>query len=173
MRKSVLASSLLALGLTLGSAPISAQFFVGANAVMPSGDYADYAKTGWMVTAGYGFWKSSNESLTLWVEGAYGQNSHEGDHGEKTKLMMANADVTYNFSPAANTSPYLIGSVGYLSHGYDAGELGDFDETEGGFGVGAGGGIGFGKFWLEARYVMGMGDLDETKFIMIGAGVSF
>jgi len=173
MRRSVIGLSSLALGLVLGAAPLTAQFYVSANATLPQGDYKEYAKTGWMATAGYGFWSSSNEAMTAWIEGAYGQNSHEGDFSEKTKLMMVSGAITYSFSPGASTSPYLLGSVGYLSHGYDAGDLGDFDETEGGIGVGAGAGVGFGKFFVEARYVMGMGDLDDTKFLMVGAGILF
>ncbi len=173
MKRVIPGVAALVASVSLVASPLAAQVYVGANATLPQGDYKEYAKTGWMATAGYGFWSTANEALTVWAEGAYGQNSHEGDHGEKTKLLMVSGAVTYSFSPGANTSPYLLGSVGYLSHSYDAGDLGDFDASESGIGIGAGGGVGFGKFFVEARYVMGMGDLDDTKFLMVGAGILF
>ena len=173
MRKVVIASSLLALGLTLGSAPVAAQFYVGGYATMPSGDYADYAKTGWMAEAGYGFWKSSNDRLTLWVSGSYGSNSHEGDAGDKTNLLMGLGSVTFNLTANPDAGPYLLGHVGYLSHMYKPGDD-DFESaSEGGLAFGGGLGDGCNKFWVEARYITASIEESTTAFIMIGAGISF
>src|SRR5690606_12982580 len=147
MRKVVLASSLLALGLTLASAPVSAQLYVGAYASLPSGDYGDGVKTGWMAEAGYGFWKSSNDRLTLWVSGSYGSNSWKGEEadGGKTNIMMGLGSVTYDITSNPNGGPYLIGHIGYLNAKASFEDI-DF-EAEGGVAFGGGVGYGMGKFF--------------------------
>ena len=174
MRKAVLASSLLALGLTLGSAPVSAQFYVGGYATLPSGDYADFAKTGWMAEAGYGFWKTSNDRLTLWVSGSYGSNSWEDDglvDGGKTNIMMGLGSVTYDITSNPDGGPYLLGHIGYLNAKASVDDL----DTEGEGGVAFGGGLGYGmgKFWLEGRYITASLDGGTIAIIMIGAGITF
>jgi hypothetical protein len=174
MRKLVIASSLLALGITLVSAPVSAQLDVGAYASLPSGDYADFAKTGWMAEAGYGFWKSSNDRLTLWVSGSYGSNSWDDDgliDGGKTNIMMGLGSVTYNITSNPDTGPYLLGHIGYLNAKNSADDL-DF-EGEGGLAFGGGLGYGFGKFWAEGRYITASVGDGTLAMILIGAGISF
>ncbi len=174
MRRLVLASSLLALGLTLGSAPASAQFYVGAYASLPSGDYAEFAKTGWMAEAGYGFWKSSNDRLTLWVSGSYGSNSWEDDggfDGGKTNIMMGLGSVTYNITANPESGPYLIGHIGYLNAKASFEDV-DF-EGEGGLAFGGGLGYGMGKFFLEGRYITASVGDGTLAMILIGAGITF
>lgn len=171
MRRLVISSSLLALAVTVVSAPLSAQLYVGAYASVPSGDYADGVKTGWMAEAGYGFWKSSNDRLTLWVSGSYGSNSWEEGDGGKTNIMMGLGSVTYNLTASTESGPYLLGHVGYL-RGKDSFEDVDF-EAEGGLAFGGGAGYNLGKFWIEGRYITASLDDFTLSFMLIGAGISF
>lgn len=173
MRRLVISGSMLALAVTIVSAPVTAQFYVGAYASLPSGDYADFAKTGWMAEAGYGFWKSSNDRLTLWVSGSYGSNSWDDDGSSdgKTNIMMGLGSVTYNITSNPDSGPYLLGHIGYLNSKASVDDL----DTEGEGGVAFGGGVGYGmgKFWLEGRYITASVGDGTLAFILIGGGISF
>jgi hypothetical protein len=171
MRRLVISGSLLALAVTLVSAPVSAQFYVGGYASLPSSDYGEFAKTGWMAEAGYGFWKSSNERLTLWVSGSYGSNSWEGEGDGKTNIMMGLGSATYNLTASAESGPYLMGHVGYLNSKASFEDV-DFD-GEGGVAFGGGAGWFFGKFFVEGRYITASIDEATLGLILIGAGISF
>lgn len=156
----------------LGAAPLAAQlgFHIGAGVTNPSSDYADFAKTGWMALGGVTF--SIPAPIKVQVDAMYGMNNHEGDTGEKTSIYGGMANAVYNIG-AGTIKPYVLGGVGYLSHAYDAGNLGDFDETEWAFAWNVGGGINFGlgglSLFAEARYL----DRDGTAIIPIFAGLRF
>jgi hypothetical protein len=171
MRRSVLGASSLALGLALAAAPLNAQFFAGAYATLPSGDYGEYAKTGWMAEAGYGFWRSANDRLAVWGAVGYGSNSHEGDADDKTNLLSGQAEVTYSLM-AGGDGAYLIGTLGYLRHTYSPGNDAFDSVSEGGISFGGGAGWSFGKFWVEGRYTTASIENSTTAFIMLGAGIS-
>lgn len=171
MRRLVISGSLFALALTVVSAPVSAQLYVGAYATLPSADYADGVKTGWMAEAGYGFWKSSNERLTLWVSGSYGSNAWEDTDGGKTNVMTALGSVTYNLTANPKTGPYLLGHLGYLRAKASFEDV-DF-EAEGGLAFGGGAGYSMGKFWFEGRYITASIDDGTLAMILLGAGISF
>jgi hypothetical protein len=166
-----MSGSLLALAVTIVSDPVSAQLYVGAYASMPSSDYGDVVKTGWMAEAGYGFWKSSNERLTLWVSGSYGSNSWEEGDGGKTNIMMGLGSATYNLTATPGNGPYLLGHIGYLNAKNSFEDV-DF-EGEGGVAFGGGAGYSMGKFWLEGRYITASLDGGTLALILIGAGISF
>lgn len=172
MRRSVIGAASLALGVALGAAPLPAQFFAGAYATLPSGDFADYAKTGWMAEAGYGFWQGANDRLTLWGAAGYGSNSHEGSAGDKTNLLTVAAEATYSLT-ASESGAYLIGTLGYMRHTYSPGNDAFDSESEGGISFGGGAGWSFGKFWVEGRYATASIENSTTAFLMLGAGVSF
>lgn len=173
MRRLVIGASTLAAALVLGAAPATAQFYVGGFATIPQSDYEIYAKTGWMVEAGYSPWRSADERFALWISGAYGSNTHEGDDDEKTNLFMGLAGATYALMQGSSVEPYLIGTVGYLSHKYDAGASGFDDETDGGLAFGGGIGLFFAPVFVEARYMTASINDFNTSFIMLGAGVAF
>jgi hypothetical protein len=158
----------------LGTSSASAQFFVGGYATLPQSDFKDYANTGWMAAAGYKAFTSADERFGLWVEGDYGSNKHEGDDNEKTNILMGLLTPVYNITSGGSATPYLLGSVGYLSHMYKAGDSGYGNESDGGIVFGGGLGVGFGdKFWADARYMTASINGYKTAFLMIGAGTSF
>jgi hypothetical protein len=173
MRRLIISSSLLALAVTVVSAPVSAQLYVGAYASLPSGDYGEFAKTGWMAEAGYGFWSSSNDRLTLWVSGSYGSNSwdDDGESDGKTNLMMALGSATYSLTANPESGPYLLGHVGYMNTKASADDV-DYD-AEGGVAFGGGVGYSLGKFWLEGRYITASIGDGTLAIMLIGAGITF
>lgn len=142
-----------------------ASFFLGGGVVMPSGDYGDFAKTG------YGGMGGVNLSLPALpinarVEALYLYNSHEGTDAGSTSLYGGMASATYSF--AGPTGLYLIGGIGYMNHYFNA-PSGQTSAGEWDFTWGIGGGITFSKLFAEARY-MQRGD---TKFIPIMVGIKF
>ena len=172
MRRLVIGASTLAAALVLGAAPASAQFYVGAYAVIPSGDFGDVAKTGWAAEAGFQLFESANEKLSLYVSGGYGQNKSSDDVVEADfTQIMGLGHVVYDLTAGGSATPYLIGSAGYLSQKI---EVGDASETEGGIVFGGGIGLGFSsRFWVEGKYMTASINDETTSFIMLGGGVSF
>jgi|CXWL01.1.fsa_nt_gi hypothetical protein len=173
MRRSVLSAALLLTGFALATAPLSAQGFVGAGLSMPSGDYGNYAKSGWVVNAGFRPYQSADKRMSIWAEGLYGSNKHDGAGDDKTNLFGGFGSITYNLTAEASAVPYLIGSAGYLVHSYKSGTSSTFDESSGGVGFGGGAGVGIKKFYLEARYLTAKIEGESTAFIMFTAGITF
>ncbi|MEO8478314.1 MAG: hypothetical protein ABI542_01680 [Gemmatimonadota bacterium] len=173
MRRSLIGISTLALGLVLATAPARAQqVFVAGGVTLPSGDFGDGFKTGWVANAGVSFWASANGRAKLWAEGLYGQNKVDAtvDTDLKATLMGGFGSITYNLTGGSSTVPYLIGTVGYLREKISAG--GD-SESKGGLGFGGGAGLSFGKPYIEARYLTASIGGGTTSFIMAVVGVTF
>jgi hypothetical protein len=174
MRRFLIGASTLALAITLGTTSASAQFFVGAGATLPSGDYGDYAKTGWLVNAGVEAWRSASGKLAIFAEGLFGSNSHDDVDGDKTNIYGGLGSVTYGLgSQDASMSPYLIGSAGYLVHQYKSTEFAEFEGSDGGVAFGGGAGLFFDPAFVEARYMTFSVDGESTAFIFVGAGFTF
>lgn len=174
MRRFMIAASLLTLSLAVTATPATAQkFFVGGGVTMPTSDYKEYAKNGWMLNAGFSPWRSADKRMTIWTEGVFGSNNHEGSGDEKTNLYGGFGSVTYNLTEDAPAVPYLIASVGYLVHQYKAGNTSFGDSSDGAPSFGGGGGVGFGKFYVEGRYFTATIDNDKTSFFLFAAGITF
>jgi opacity protein-like surface antigen len=162
---------ILSLFLTAAAVPLQAQlgFFVGGGATMPSGDFGDYARTGWMALGGMNF--GVGMPVSFRAEGMYGSNSHEGDSGDKTNLLGGMASASYVFGLSGPISPYITAGIGALSHQYSPGTGESISEWKALFGGGAG--INFSLaalgLFLEARYLV----RDDTAFIPLVAGIRF
>ena len=159
----------------LGAAPLAAQlgFHIGAGVTMPSSDYGNYAKTGWMGIGGVTF-SLGPAPIKIQVDALYGINDHEEDPnapGAKTAVYGGMGNAVYNIG-AGPIKPYVLGGVGYLSHAYSD-DSGDFNDTKWKFAWNIGGGVNFGlgglTVFAEARYL----DRDRTAFIPIFAGLRF
>jgi len=146
-------------------------YFLGAGATLPTGEYGDYAKTGWMVDGGAGMPVGTDGRLWFGADAMYGSNKHDDDTGDKTNLYGAFGNVGYQFMQAA-PSPYIYGAAGLLVHHYSPGDSGFDSESETKFAWGGGAGyvipIGSASLWAEARYVARA----DTKFIPIMVGVT-
>ncbi len=168
MRRLVIGASTLVAALVL-AAPVHAQstVFVGAYATLPQSDFKDTNKTGWMAAAGFKPYASADGRFGLWLEGEYGQNTTKATDGPKSKLLMGMVTPEYNLTTGSSTTPYLLGSLGYLHA-----KTGDFSSNS--LVYGAGLGVGFAKnIWIDARYMMSKKNGFTTSFILAGAGVSF
>ena len=157
------------------AAPAAAQnrpfYFLGAGLTMPTGEYGDYAKSGWMLDGGVGLPMGTDGKMWVGGDVMYGSNKHEGSAGDKTNLYGASGNVGYQFVPNA-LSPYVYGTAGLLVHSYSPGDSGFDSESDTSFAWGGGAGVaapvGGASIWAEARYV----SRGDTKFIPILVGVT-
>lgn len=173
MRRVILGTIALILSITLTPSTATAQGFIGAGLTMPSGDFKEYAKTGFAVNAGFRPWMSADERASVWVEGLFASNKHEGSSGDKTNLFGGFASASYSLTAGASANPYVIGSLGYLVHSYKPGTSGFESESEGGIGFGGGVGVEMSKFYIEARYMSASIEGSSTSFIMFTVGRVF
>lgn len=165
------------------SAPLTAQaqsIYVLAGPTFPTGDFADFANTGWFAAGGVTFPVGENG---LWVgfEGSYGINNHDVDapaeffvqDGDKTNLLGAMALLGYNIQTEGSVNPFIWGGAGLLAHRFVP-EVGD-NETDTNFGYQFGAGLSFGGDdsnvhpFVEAR----LEGSKESKFVAAEGGLSF
>lgn len=148
--------------------------YVGGGATLPTGDFGDFAKTGWQAVGGF-LYPVGPEGLAIGVEGFYGQNKHKDEAAltsdDKTSPYGAMAIVDYGVQTNANLVPYFFGGVGVMVHRFSTTGA---SESETQFGYEAGAGIEFTVapkigIFLEGRY---MGSKD-TQFVSALAGVAF
>lgn len=167
MRRFVAAGLTLVAALALSATPAQAQFFVGAGLTLPSGDFDGY-KAGPALNAGVAVLKSADERMKVWVEGFFGTNKFDSEAVDiSATLMGAYGAVTYDLTAGGSATPYLIGGLGYMTIKEDE------SDREGGVGFYGGGGVGFGKAWIEARYASASINDDTLAFMGLMVGYSF
>jgi len=161
--------------------------YIAGGATIPTGDFGNYAKTGWMAAGGVVFNDIGTAGLGLGVEGFYGENKHKSDdvdpgfdYGDsKTNPYGIMGIAVYNFDTGGSILPYVFGGLGWMAHKYTADPLGvDVNETFSGFGYQLGVGVGFDlsesiELFGEGRYMGGSGDVSDTKFFGVFAGLAF
>lgn len=153
-------------------AQIGTRFLIGGGVQIPTGDFAQYAKTGWHALGGVEF-SPPLSPVGFRVDGFYGRSSHEGTTGEATNLYGGLGSVVYHIG-AGPARPYVLGSAGFAVHGYDAGSSLLSDQSEGKFTWG--GGVGFNlalgglNAFAEGRY---LARGSETQFIPLVVGLTF
>ncbi len=162
--------------------PFTAQaqsVFVLGGISSPSGDFGDYAKTGWLGAVGVTF-PVGDAGLWAGVEGSYGQNKHDEDvvgvdAGDKTTLFGVMAILGYDIQTEGNVNPYIWGGAGLQSHKFTSPLFPAFDETSSKFGYQFGAGIGFGSEessvhpFVEGRFQ----GSEDSKIIAGEVGLSF
>lgn len=146
----------------------SAYLFGSAGVTLPMGDYGDYAKTGWLGSAGLGY--NLTDNAFIGGEAMYGSNKHEVT-GDKTDLMGFGGYAGYGFGKPGGGSkviPYLIGGVGILNHKFIPAS--GASESEWKLMFSGGGGLffpmGTAGLFLETRYLK----RGDTGFMPIMAG---
>jgi len=144
----------------------------GAGVTFPSGDYSEYAKTGYLGVAGLSF-PVGPEGLAVIGEGFFGQNSHDLD-GDKTYPWGGMAGLLYDLAPANVGGFYFFAQAGVMVHKYSS----DTSEGSSDTGLGFGGGAGYGfplgntELFLEGRYMQGSFDAGGTGFFGVVGGVA-
>lgn len=167
MRRFVLAASILTLSLAVTATPATAQGFIGGGVTTPMGDFGDGAKMGWAINAGFRPYQSADERMSVSLEGLYGQNNYKGTVDGKFTTMGGFGSLTYNLTTGSSTTPYVIGSLGYITLKADGAD------ASGELGYGGGGGVGFGKLYVEARFLSSSSDGSSKPFVMWTVGYTF
>jgi len=160
--------------------------YISGGATFPTGDFGNYAETGWMAAGGILFDDIGTAGVSLGIDGFYGENKHKTDDGgstgsgdSKTNPYGIMGIAQYSFGTGGSILPYVFGGLGWMAHKYTADPLGvDVDETVSGFGYQFGAGVGFGlsesiTLYGEGRYLGGSGDVSDTKFFGLFGGLAF
>lgn len=159
------------------AAPASAQSFiwVGGGPTFPMNDYGNYAKTGFLVSAGVGS-NVGDQGLSFLVEGFFGQNNHSDVTGDKTNPLGAMAGLQYDFAGAgASQSLYVLGEAGLFVHKYSS------DTYDGSSSKGLGLAAALGYYfplgsvtgWVEGRVIEARIESENTMFSGVFIGISF
>jgi len=160
MRRSTIGTLVLALAMTTGVARLQAQgFMIGAGASIPSGDFGDEAKTGWVGTAGLSF---GAKALSFRIDGNYAQNSSKFDGEESSKMILGLGGIEFGLGQKAS-HPYLVGEAGYMRFTCDG--------CSGAFAWAAGAGFTTGSIFVEGRYVSASKDGFTTSTILAEVGL--
>ncbi len=201
MSSSCRAGGVLVVASLVATATVAAQgarpnFGVAASLTVPTGDYhgnpsGDGFNRGWQGMAFVAF-RPPRWPVGLRVDGTYGENSANDQlktaltaslgppSDEKTKLLGANADLTYELRSASRVKPYVLGGIG-IYHVTIAvasgGSTADNSDTRFAWNLGGGVNCGFGGFaqFLEARYVAvrAVPGFPETTFLALSVGIRF
>jgi opacity protein-like surface antigen len=147
--------------------------YISGGGSFPTGDFGNYADTGWMIAGGAIFGVGTS-GLGVGIEGFYGQNNHsvsEVDLNSKTSPYGVMAIIDYGFE-AGSVQPYVFGGAGLLVHRFSADNV--ESESDSQFGYQFGAGLGFPiasstDIYVEGRY---MGSSDTNYFAAL-AGFAF
>ena len=167
-------STLVAIG---GAREVSGQasLLVSGGASLPMGDYADYAKTGYVAAVGLMF-KVGEKGLSVGAQGLYGGNSHSDYDGDKTTLLGALGTVAYRLGDPAKPGVSLVGNIGMLQHKYSSDQFPDEEGSSSGVAFGGGAAFmvprGNMNLYAAVRYLTASIDGYSTSFVPITAGVT-
>jgi opacity protein-like surface antigen len=105
--------------MAVAAAPAAAQargyIGFGAGAAIPTGDFANGAKLGWLGQVIAGITGPSGR-LGGRIDGDYSRHSYKGATSGHTGLFGANADVVVNFrTTASKARPYILAGVGFYN----------------------------------------------------------
>jgi len=162
------------------AAPASAQargyVGFGGGVSIPTGNFGDAYKTGWLgqVIAGI---TGPSGMLGGRIDGMYVRHSVDGVADASTQLLGANADLVVSpGSAAAKVRPYLLGGVGFFNSKSEVGDVEGEGVTDFSFNLGGGLSLKAGNkmsVFLEARYISVQSDPSSTGFIPISIGLRF
>jgi hypothetical protein len=185
MRRLTIAAVILFLAGALPSiAEAQMGLFLGGGMTIPQGDYAEYAKTGYILGGGVNI--MLGESGTgMFAEGFYGSNGHDPhtvDPDEKTNIYGGYLGLSYRVGDQTAPGLFLTGKLGFLNHAFDTGGASVVDEG-GNWGFSYGFGAGFiypgdtVSPWILGQYVGAPMDNDvegesSTNFFPITVGIS-
>lgn len=153
-----------------------ARITVAAGASIPTGDYGEYAKTGYIGTAGVMF-NVGEKGLSVGGVGVFGSNSHSDIDGDKTNLIGVLGSVSYRLGDAEKTGVFVLGNVGFLQHSYKSDMFPSEEGSSSGVAFGGGAGVhmpmGTKSLYVMARFITASIENETTSFIPVQVGVSF
>jgi hypothetical protein len=146
--------------------------FFGAGGSFPSGNYGDYAKTGWLASGGIGYTLPSK--VFFGGEFSYGSNSHSDFAGDKTNLIGAQGFLGYDFGATdAKVQPFVVAGAGMLNHQFRSDQFPDDNTSEWKFAWSGGAGFQYLASAKTGIYVLGRyWARESTKFISLQAGLT-
>jgi opacity protein-like surface antigen len=175
MRKiaGLVASALL---LSAAATPVAAQargyFGFGAGLSLPTGDFGDDFKTGWLGQVVAGITGASGK-IGARIDGQYVRHSPDGGTGH-LRMIGVNGDLVWTPGKRpANVHPYLLGGIGFYNGKFSGGGDGESDLA---FNLGAGVQVHIKDgmdFFAEGRWISVRSDPQSTNFIPIVLGLRF
>lgn len=172
--RTLLSLAAAAMFLMVPSGLVAQNIFVGGGLSLPTGEFGDYADTGWLGVAGMLF-PVGDAGLHFGFEGFYGQNNHTDVDGDKTNVSGLMGVIEYDFGDPDAVGFYIFGGAGWMRHKFTTDTAGgDASATDNNFGYEGGAGVGVPvggstSVWVEGRYMGSSG----TNFVGIMAGLSF
>lgn len=169
IRRAIVASAaVLFMALALPQEGQAQSIYVLAGLSAPTGDYGDFADTGWLAAGGVTF-PVGQAGLWAGAEGLYSRNGHATLDDESFKVFSAMGLLGYDIPTESSVSPFVFGGLGLMS-------LSNGD-SESGFGWQLGGGAAFeGESnitpFVEARYQSASIEDVTVSFFGLEAGVS-
>ena len=146
----------------------------GGGLSIPTGDFGDAYKMGWLGQVVAGITGPSGK-LGGRIDGMYIRHSVDATADGSTALLGANGDLVFSPGSAdAKIRPYLLGGIGFFNIKSELGSTEFPSETKFAYNVGAGlrfGGGGRMSFFLEARYLNINTDVESTGLIPIAIGL--
>ena len=186
------ATTLVVLALALPARPAGAQLGLGAGVTVPSGDYGDAAKNGWVLNPFFeiklpgpfglrfsGLWTRSDldQGFVSDLPAPPSSDQVSGD----VNLIGGGIDGTMNITAIPVVKPYVIGGIGWYRQSVSqdvsgvAGEVGDIDteNTDVGYNIGVGLKVplAFLSIFAEGRYYS-VQSSTKQNFVPITIGVS-
>jgi Outer membrane protein beta-barrel domain len=173
----------VALGVLLTAPALHAQgaeFTLGGGVGIPTGNFDNAVKTGWLGLVGVSF-VPNQWPVGIQIDGQYQQYKFDGSASLKERFLIGTANIVFKFktSEESKVRPYLIGGPGIYNFKAtgtnDIGQLTTGGTTKFGFNAGAGFDFKAGSagFFVEARYHNIFTSGADTKFIPIAAGFRF
>jgi hypothetical protein len=155
-------------------AQVEAQWiWFGGGGSFAVSDYADYANTGVLFTAGVAV-PMGQEGLSLFGEIFAGQNGHSDYEGDKTNPYGFMGGVQLDLGQEGQGGAYFFGEAGWMFHKYSSDVFDGDNESALGYGAGAGYWFPLGSVngWAEVRAMNANIDGSKTSFVGVLAGVS-
>ena len=150
---------------------------IGGGAQLPTGDYGDFDKMGWLIGGDVTYWLTG-APVGIRADVQYAQTSHKNNIDGNSKVLGGLAEVVYAFGTSADQlRPYILGGVGYYQVKVEVTGFGSAEESKVGFGGGAGVafkvGTGTTRFFIEGKFVSVSTSGSSTTFIPLRAGLRF
>ena len=114
--------------------------FAGGGVTIPTGDYGDFANTGWMAFGGV-LSPVGTQGLSIGAEGFFGSNGYDVTEGKSNLYgALALGGLTFGAEGAA-ASPFVFGGLGFMTHSAEPAIGADVSES--GVALAGGGGVSF------------------------------
>jgi hypothetical protein len=149
-------------------------FGFGAGASVPTGDFGDGYKVGWIAQVVAGI-TGPTGVIGGRVNGSITRHNHDTLNDNTAKLVGAMGDLV--FSPGGADSkvrPYLLGGIGFQNVKLEAGQLeNSVTELAYNFGAGITVALSKAKLFVEGRWLSVQTDPSSTNLIPISIGLRF